>query len=121
MTPEKRKALTASIQKHYAEDHVFDYGKPDLDYLAPILMELLAVLEQAAEWRAEAKRNGWKIVSSEVESLTRTCEDAIAQAKLGCDPLAQGPWIVELLERIPREIVKQKLGITSWKEMKKVG
>ena len=117
---EKRKALIASIQKHGEENFLYVYGKPDLDHLTPIVADLVQVVELAKPWLREAKQNSWKTVLAEVESLRRAVLDAISQAKRGCDPLAQGQWICELLDRIPRDILKQKLGLTSLKEMQNV-
>lgn len=116
---EKRKALIASIRHRAAEDHEYVYGKPDLDWLTPIVADLVQALDMGAEWAREAKRKGWKAVLSEVRSLHSAIATAIKQAKEGCDPLAQGDWIAELLDRIPSDILKQKLGATSLKELAK--
>lgn len=120
-TVEKRKQLIEDLLRFYEDswNHEYVYGNPDELHLEKILESIVGCLELAAEWKDEAKKNSWNIVLSSVEELAKTCMNSIEQAKKGCDPLSQGMWIVELLNRIPMDIVKQKLGITSMKELSK--
>lgn len=122
MTPQVRKVLIDSLTKLYDDSwqHEYVYGQPDEEHCKPIFEVVLGVMAQAVEWKAIAKQNSWKAIQAEAQNLIDLVDESIAQAKLGCDPLSQGAMMVELLNRIPGEIAKQKLGITSWKEMQKI-
>jgi len=122
ITADQRKALIDSLTKHYYDsfEREFKWGSPDKAYLDSLTEDFIVALIQANEWIDTAKRNGWKTVQSEAENLKRSVESALKFADQGGDPLYNGQWIVNLLRLIPGDITKQKLGISSWKEMRKL-
>lgn len=119
---EKRKLLIDFFTTAYRDsfNREFVWGKPDKNYLDSLAESFAICLVQAREWIGLAEEMGWKAIAASAKKLNSLIEDSLKFADKGGDPFIHGMQIVQLLELIPGDIAKQKLGISSWKEMRRL-
>lgn len=122
VSPAKRKLLIDFLTTayHNSFNREFVWGKPDKDYLDSLAESFAICLVQASEWISLAEASGWKAIASSAKKLNALVDDSLKFADKGGDPFIHGMQILQLLELIPSDIAKQKLGISSWKEMRKL-